>query len=280
MWKLSETSRTGTSEHIPYRDSKLTRLLQPSLSGNAQVAIVCTISPSLKHIDESHNTLKFATRAKRIKQEATVNEVIDENTLIQQYQEEIVNLKKRLEELENEKVKGKEDYDDDDDFQETILAAIHNLERLILKTRVGNEAITPFTEQNLVMDDNFSIHVNPPILSTPLGKDDDDEGQGVSLENELQSLKGLLGSVLKKKDSNDATPMSVRKIQHINETIQDTLSFQTDSTDLIPTQSENSSDQDKEMLRLMHLLNEYEVQASLRKADSDFLQQKLNEKEK
>jgi len=56
----------GCSGHIPYRDSKLTRMLQSSLSGNARVAIVCTMSPSDKAVDESNNTLKFAQRAKNI----------------------------------------------------------------------------------------------------------------------------------------------------------------------------------------------------------------------
>jgi hypothetical protein len=52
--------------HIPYRDSKLTRILQTSLSGQAKVVVICTISPSVLAVDESINTLKFATRVKKI----------------------------------------------------------------------------------------------------------------------------------------------------------------------------------------------------------------------
>jgi centromeric protein E len=48
------------NKHVPYRDSKLTRLLQPSLSGNAQVVLLCCISLLVSHIEESHNTFKFA----------------------------------------------------------------------------------------------------------------------------------------------------------------------------------------------------------------------------
>ena len=52
--------------HIPYRDSKLTRILQPSLGGNAKTAIICNITPAAVHVDESHSTLRFACRAKRV----------------------------------------------------------------------------------------------------------------------------------------------------------------------------------------------------------------------
>lgn len=53
--------------HIPFRDSKLTRLLQSSLSRNgAKVAIICTVTPASMQAEETHNTLKFASRAKKV----------------------------------------------------------------------------------------------------------------------------------------------------------------------------------------------------------------------
>ena len=61
--------------HIPYRDSKLTRILQPSLGGNARTAIICTITPASAHVDETISTLKFASRAKTITNRPEVNEV-------------------------------------------------------------------------------------------------------------------------------------------------------------------------------------------------------------
>ncbi|KAI9477418.1 kinesin motor domain-containing protein, partial [Coemansia mojavensis] len=60
--------------HIPYRDSKLTRILQPSLGGNAKTLIICTITPSPDYIDEALSTLKFASRAKTIRNTPEVNE--------------------------------------------------------------------------------------------------------------------------------------------------------------------------------------------------------------
>lgn len=62
--KLSE----GRAAHVPFRDSKLTRLLQPSLSGSgAKVAIICTVTPASAQAEETNNTLKFAQRAKRVR---------------------------------------------------------------------------------------------------------------------------------------------------------------------------------------------------------------------
>ncbi|KAK4384501.1 Kinesin-like protein KIN-7G [Sesamum angolense] len=63
--KLSK-ERNG---HIPYRDSKLTRILQPSLGGNARTAIICTMSPARSHVEQSRNTLIFASCAKELEKE-------------------------------------------------------------------------------------------------------------------------------------------------------------------------------------------------------------------
>ena len=91
-------------QHIPYRDSKLTRLLQPSLSGNAQLMLVCCISPLAQHMEESHNTCKFAIRAKKIPQKATIQEApSDDRTLLQSYRVEIEDLKQQLREAEEAK---------------------------------------------------------------------------------------------------------------------------------------------------------------------------------
>ncbi|KAM1738456.1 hypothetical protein ACFX15_013599 [Malus domestica] len=85
--------------HIPYRDSKLTRLLQSSLSGHGRVSLICTVTPSSSSSEETHNTLKFAHRAKHIEIQAAQNKIIDEKSLIKKYQNEIRSLREELEEL-------------------------------------------------------------------------------------------------------------------------------------------------------------------------------------
>ena len=81
---------------IPFRDSKLTRLLRPALEGNSKVIIVCNISPSSSSYEESLSTIKFAQRAKKIKQKITKNQVLDSSALITKYQREIENLRQKL----------------------------------------------------------------------------------------------------------------------------------------------------------------------------------------
>ncbi|KAK4799694.1 hypothetical protein SAY86_025059 [Trapa natans] len=89
----------GRATHIPYRDSKLTRLLQSSLSGHGRVSLICTVTPSSSNSEETHNTLKFAHRAKHIEIQAAQNKIIDEKSLIKKYQNEIRRLKEELDQL-------------------------------------------------------------------------------------------------------------------------------------------------------------------------------------
>lgn len=93
--KLSE----GKASHVPYRDSKLTRLLQSSLSGHGHVSLICTVTPASSSMEETHNTLKFASRAKRVEIYASRNKIIDEKSLIKKYQREISVLKQELDQL-------------------------------------------------------------------------------------------------------------------------------------------------------------------------------------
>lgn len=58
--------------HIPYRDSKLTRLLKDSLGGNCRTVMIANVSPSSKSYDDTHNTLKYANRAKEIKSSVSI----------------------------------------------------------------------------------------------------------------------------------------------------------------------------------------------------------------
>ena len=85
----------GKSSHIPYRDSKLTRLLQDSLGGNTKTVMIAAISPSDFNYEESLSTLRYAARAKSIKNQPRVNED-PKDALLKQYEEEIKKLKMML----------------------------------------------------------------------------------------------------------------------------------------------------------------------------------------
>lgn len=86
----------GRNGHIPFRDSKLTRILQPSLGGNAKTAIICTMSPARSHVEQSRNTLLFASCAKEVTTNAQVNIVMSDKVLVKHLQRELARLESEL----------------------------------------------------------------------------------------------------------------------------------------------------------------------------------------
>ncbi|XP_037086566.1 kinesin-like protein KIF3B [Pollicipes pollicipes] len=85
----------GKSSHIPYRDSKLTRLFQDSLGGNAKTVMVANIGPASYNYDETLSTLRYANRAKNIKNKPKINED-PKDALLREFQGEIMKLKAQL----------------------------------------------------------------------------------------------------------------------------------------------------------------------------------------
>ncbi|CAF1709969.1 unnamed protein product [Brassica napus] len=147
--KLSE----GKATHIPYRDSKLTRLLQSSLSGHGHVSLICTITPASSSNEETHNTLKFASRAKSIEIYASRNQqIIDEKSLIKKYQREISILKLELDQyrkgmlvgvnheelmslkqqLEEGQLKMQSRLEEEEEAKAALMSRIQKLTKLIL----------------------------------------------------------------------------------------------------------------------------------------------------
>ena len=82
----------GKSQHIPYRDSKLTRLLQDSLGGNTKTVMIANCSPADYNFDETLSTLRYASRAKFIKNKPVINED-PKDALLKEYANKIKKLK-------------------------------------------------------------------------------------------------------------------------------------------------------------------------------------------
>eukprot|EP00668_Euglena_longa_P014123 GGOE01018097.1.p1 GENE.GGOE01018097.1~~GGOE01018097.1.p1 ORF type:complete len:602 (+),score=184.47 GGOE01018097.1:23-1807(+) len=87
------------SPHIPLRESKLTRILDNSLGGDAKTLIICTVTPADLHRSETLSCLQFAKLAKMIKNKPQVNEKVSDKLLLQQYQKEIEVLKSQVAQL-------------------------------------------------------------------------------------------------------------------------------------------------------------------------------------
>ena len=83
----------------------MTRILEPALGGNSRTAIICTVTPAAHHFAESMNTLKFAARAKKMKNKPILNDInVSSNTvsaddlpLLKKYRDEIDKLRKEKE---------------------------------------------------------------------------------------------------------------------------------------------------------------------------------------
>ncbi|CAN1320117.1 Kinesin-like protein KIN-7D, mitochondrial [Linum perenne] len=170
--KLSE----GRASHVPYRDSKLTRLLQSSLSGHGHVSLICTITPASSNLEETHNTLKFASRAKRVEIYASRNKIIDEKSLIKKYQREISTLKEELDQLrsgmlvgvsheeilslkqklEEGQVKMQSRLEEEEEAKAALMSRIQRLTKLILvstKNSIPGLGDVPAHQRSLSDDD-------------------------------------------------------------------------------------------------------------------------------
>ena len=74
------TDEHKKDKHIPYRDSKLPRILQDSLGGNSRTTVIACVSPAESNYEESLNSIKYASRARNIKNKAVINR--DPNSLL------------------------------------------------------------------------------------------------------------------------------------------------------------------------------------------------------
>jgi hypothetical protein len=69
------------NEVVPYRDSALTRILQSALGGNSKTIMICALSPSFMNYEETLGTLRYADRAKKIKNVAVINESVQDRII-------------------------------------------------------------------------------------------------------------------------------------------------------------------------------------------------------
>ncbi|KAF2916233.1 hypothetical protein DAI22_09g102500 [Oryza sativa Japonica Group] len=123
--KLSEGIE-GQGGHVPYRDSKLTRILQPALGGNANTAIICNITLAQVHADETKSSLQFASRALRVTNCACVNEILTDAALLKRQRKEIEELRAKLRNSQSEH------------WEEEIL----NLRNTLLQSELEKERIS------------------------------------------------------------------------------------------------------------------------------------------
>ena len=84
------------ASYVPYRDSKLTRLLQESLGGRSKTCIIATISPAVTSLDETLSTLDYAYRARNIRNTPEANQTVTKRRLLQEQEQELASLRRQL----------------------------------------------------------------------------------------------------------------------------------------------------------------------------------------
>ncbi|KIK37238.1 hypothetical protein CY34DRAFT_810523 [Suillus luteus UH-Slu-Lm8-n1] len=142
---LAENAAKNKNDHVPYRNSKLTRLLQPSLSGDARISVICTINPDANAVAESTSTLLFAQRIKRVQLNAKKKEIVDTDALIERYRKEIEDLKNKLSEREAEapartrRLSAREQIDESKAMKD-LNSRIQQLTKLILTSQTVDES--------------------------------------------------------------------------------------------------------------------------------------------
>ncbi|XP_065435087.1 kinesin-like protein KIF21B [Chrysemys picta bellii] len=183
--------------HVPYRDSKLTRLLQDSLGGNSQTIMIACISPSDQDFMETLNTLKYANRARNIKNKVVVNQ--DKTSQqISALRAEIARLQMELMEYKAGKRVIREDGVDgySDLFQENTMLQKENA-TLCMRVKAMQEAI-----------DAINSHVTH-LMSQEAKAGDGNEAIGALIPNYIREIKELRTKLLESEAMNESLRRSL-----------------------------------------------------------------------
>ncbi|KAL5524878.1 KIP2 [Sanghuangporus sanghuang] len=195
---LAENSAKGKNDHVPFRNSKLTRMLQPSLSGNARISVICTINPVPSALAETTSSLLFAQRVKRVQLNAKKKEVVDTDALLERYRKEIEDLKQRLAEREtvvptqSRRLSAKEQLDESRAMHD-LNSRIQQLTRLILTSQSVDEMKGDQSRPSSPSKPNFDLEpyqLQQELLSARR-KIESQATQILSLEAALLARPGL-----------------------------------------------------------------------------------------
>ncbi|KFO70975.1 Kinesin-like KIF11, partial [Cuculus canorus] len=132
------TALVERAPHIPYRESKLTRILQDSLGGRTKTSIIATVSPASINLEETLSTLEYAHRAKNIMNKPEVNQKLTKKALIKEYTEEIERLKRDLAATRE---------------KNGVYISLENYEALNGKLTVQEEQIAEYIDKIAVMEE-------------------------------------------------------------------------------------------------------------------------------
>ncbi|KAG8736522.1 Kinesin-like protein kip2 [Ceratobasidium sp. 414] len=187
---LTLGSVIGTLAENSAKGKKLTRMLQPSLSGDARISVICTLNPHPSAIAESTSTLQFAARVKKVSLHASKKEIVDTDALLERYKKEIEDLKQRLGEREkeapvrNRRLSAREQ-EDESKAMHDLNHRIKQLTKLILTSQTVEENRESRPASPAKLDFNASPYQLQQDLLTARRTIETQESQILSLEAAL-----------------------------------------------------------------------------------------------
>ena len=238
----------GRKLHIPYRDSKLTRILSQALGGNSLSAIICTISPAAMNLTQTVSTLRFATRAKNVQNDVHVNEFMDESANSNQLKFELLKVREQLEQSKFSYTKIEQQNRD----------LVKQLQQYIEEAKQANEHLKLFKSST-------SDHTSRNLLQAL----EEEKSKRKQLEKEFENQSSQLMNLMKKCEDPGANQSAseIYFIENMILTIESELSQELSSSSIW---SEKSKD-----LALSYRQEITEIQDSYSTALSQLLKESI-----
>ncbi|XP_053692673.1 kinesin-like protein KIF21A isoform X2 [Sabethes cyaneus] len=268
--------KTKKVSHVPYRDSKLTRLLQDSLGGNSQTIMIACVSPSDRDFMETLNTLKYANRARNIKNKVQINQDQSSRT-ISQLRREIAAL--QLELLEYKQGKRNVDSEGNAAISDTFLEnamLLQDNKRLQQRLKAMQETINALTDKNATLQAQQALF---GWSSGSTGGSGSGEQEGnIGTESSMQQLvAGYISEIEKLKAKLIESEQMFQQLKKANVSpsklgLKGNYSFIEDSTETVINMAKRELEKERELLMsrsLPGLENDSSNQSLVDGSDSD-----------
>ena len=247
------------NNHVSYRDSKLTRILQESLGGNAKTSLIVTVSPSSYNTEETFSSLNFGARAMKVKNKPIINQTED-------YQSQLIKLQEEYDKLNDEYSKLKIDYDRVCEENEKLKSNENLIElkknTIMEKFRNTEQLITSIKNENNNLDnenENEDLIKQKKVI-------EELNNMNLNLKNEMENLQNFYNEEIqnKKNEYND----TIKTLEKNNFYLEEVIEKLKNQNNILANKNKNYEEELKEIYNekeglLTSLYNTYHKNESL-----------------